>query len=109
MGGDVINRVHELALKEGQPKINTNFKYQWTADNEIFDEEDNEEEIKDIDELLHQITATQPTIDEYDERESIEHEYNEIDSEDRQLLTEDEEGVVFPDNKVEEDVGVVVT
>ena len=53
VGEDVDNRVHELALKEGQPKIDTHFKYEWTADNEMFDEEDNEEETEDIDELLH--------------------------------------------------------
>ena len=108
---DVINRVHELALKEGQPKIDTHFKYEWTADNEMFDEGDNEEETEDIDGLLHQNTATQPTIlnmDEDDVCESVEHEDEEINSEDRKLFTEDEECVLFPEDEMEEDVGVVV-
>ena len=111
VGEDIINRVHELALKEGHPKIDTNFKYEWTADNEMFDEGDNEEETEDIDGLLHQNTATQPTIlnmDEDDVCESVEHEDEEINSEDRKLFTEDEECVLFPEDEMEEDVGVVV-
>ena len=77
----------------------------------MFDEGDNEEETEDIDGLLHQNTATQPTIlnmDEDDVCESVEHEDEEINSEDRKLFTEDEESVLFPEDEMEEDVGVVV-
>ena len=31
-GEDIINRVHELATREGQPKIDTNFMYEWEID-----------------------------------------------------------------------------
>ena len=91
VGKDVINRVHELALEEGQTQIDANFKYEQTTDSEVFDEEENEEEIEDIDELLHGDGITQSTIlhvDRDDKIEDIEYEDNIIDSKDGQSLIE---------------------
>ena len=104
VGKDVINRVHALALEEGQTQIDTNFKYEQTTDSEVFDEEENEEEIEDIDELLHGDGITQSTIlhvDRDDKIEDIEYEDNRIDIEDGQSLIEEDAGVAVPEDEVE--------
>ena len=50
MGDDVLQRVHHIALKEGQINIDSNFTYEWEPGNDIEDMEAQEIDEKEEDE-----------------------------------------------------------
>ena len=58
-----------MAELEGQPKITSNFKFEWRVDEEmIVDDEDNDE-IEDIGELLQSVVLPMPQIMDLDDDE----------------------------------------
>ena len=50
MGDEVLQRVKQIVLKEGQININSNFTYEWEPGNDIEDMEDQEIDEKEEDE-----------------------------------------------------------
>ena len=66
-----MNRVHEIAVIEEQPKIDANLIYEWEVDRDIafHDEEDDEADI-DINELLqNDLIATLELLQYTDDRQ----------------------------------------
>ena len=51
MGNDVIGRVHTVVKVEWQPKIASNFKFEWRLDGEVIDKVKDDEEADNIDEF----------------------------------------------------------
>ena len=71
VGDDVIERVHNLAKNGGQPKVTSNFKFEWRSDGEGVIEteqdesDDNEEEVA---KLMMPVNLSAPVIMEVDEK-----------------------------------------
>jgi len=77
---DVINRVKEIALNQKQPPVDTNFKYDWGADIDIYDDQGDEdsdilegvveegaESEKETSSESRSKEATEPDLEHYDE------------------------------------------
>ena len=70
---DVIDRVHELATRENQPKVDANFKFEWRLDGEEIGDEVNNTEDMDVEELVESEDNNQPIIlDISDDEEDVE-------------------------------------
>ena len=94
IGEDVIKRVHEIAIDQGQGLVAANFKYEWQPGTNFEDNHIEEHDNDNIDEIIYEETiqnqgARPPllemgeanTIEIYDNNETIHEEENEIDLE----------------------------
>ena len=94
IGEDVIKRVHEIAIEQGQGLVAENFKYEWQPGTNFEDNYIEEHDNDNIDEIIYEETiqnqgARPPllemgeanTIEIYDNNETIHEEENEIDLE----------------------------
>ena len=101
---DVIDRVHELATLEKQPKVDANFKFEWRLDGEEIGDEVNNIKDIDVEELLENEENNQPMIlDVSDDEEDVES--VDDDEEDEQCPDEEHEEVIVDDAASEGEEG----
>ena len=67
MGEAIIDRVHELAEKEGQPKIASNFKFERRLEGALIEDDKDDQQDEDVNELLVTDEGPKPQILEIDD------------------------------------------
>ena len=62
----MINRVHELAEEEDQQKIASNFKFEWSLEGVLIEDDEGDHDNDDVEELLAENTTINPPLMDVD-------------------------------------------
>ena len=94
MGKEVINRVHKLAEEEDQPKIASNFKFEWRLEGALIEDDEESDKNENIEELSIAGAAINPTLMDIDK--GYEPHIMEEQDNDYEVILQDEDNMEEP-------------